>query len=270
MAERVFVGGLEKGIIWQKQPACLQVKFSPRFARVRLQLDGNITDNTRYLMRQMARRMLGLTQNVQAFESVWNTHPELGPLLTRNAGLRVPLTATPFEALCWAVIGQQISVHAAIAIRRRVIAALGRRHSGGLYCFPAPAQFSRASEASLLNTGLSRAKARTLQALGDLAGSTGELTDAVVGSLNLNRLQRELLAVPGIGPWTVSYALLRGFGELDGSLHGDVVVRRSLQRLLQCSDPLTPKETEVWLSAFSPWRALVAAHLWQLEADVDF
>ena len=34
----------------------------------------------------------------------------------------------------------------------------------------------------------------------------------------------------GIGPWTVDYALLRGFARLDGSLHGDAAVRRQLQR----------------------------------------
>lgn len=54
---------------------------------------------------------------------------------------------------------------------------------------------------------------------------------------------------------------MRGFAWLDGSLHGDAAVRRYLQVLLK-QDTLTAKQTEQWLQQFSPWRALVAAHLW--------
>ena len=71
----------------------------------------------------------------------------------------------------------------------------------------------------------------------------------------------ELSAIKGIGPWTVHYALLRGFGWLDGSLHGDVAVRNALARLLDVPS-VSQREAEQWLGAFSPWRALVAAHLW--------
>ncbi|HSX51859.1 MAG TPA: hypothetical protein VLF09_12910, partial [Cellvibrio sp.] len=79
-----------------------------------------------------------------------------------------------------------------------------------------------------------------------------------------------LIQVRGIGPWTVNYALLRGFGWLDGSLHGDVAVRRNLQRLLQCDEKIDEKTTQVWLERFSPWRALVAAHLWAMQKQAGF
>ena len=44
---------------------------------------------------------------------------------------------------------------------------------------------------------------------------------------------RQLLAIKGIGPWTVNYSLLRGYGWPDGSLHGDVAVRRAIGLLMQ-------------------------------------
>ena len=71
----------------------------------------------------------------------------------------------------------------------------------------------------------------------------------------------QLLAVKGIGPWTVNYTLLRGYGWPDGSLHGDVAVRKALARL-QGVERITEAQTRDWLAPFAPWRALVAAHLW--------
>ncbi len=40
-----------------------------------------------------------------------------------------------------------------------------------------------------------------------------------------------LLAIKGIGPWTVNYVLLRGYGYPDCSLEGDVAVRAALHKL---------------------------------------
>jgi DNA-3-methyladenine glycosylase II len=73
--------------------------------------------------------------------------------------------------------------------------------------------------------------------------------------------------VSGIGPWTVYYALLRGFGWLDGSLHGDAGVRRGLQVLLNSSEKVSEEHARVWLAEFSPWRALVIAHLWAVPSS---
>jgi DNA-3-methyladenine glycosylase II len=56
--------------------------------------------------------------------------------------------------------------------------------------------------------------------------------------------------------------LLRGFGWLDGSLHGDVAVRKALQMLLGQTEKINEKDAKIWLEEFSPFRALVGAHLW--------
>jgi len=88
-----------------------------------------------------------------------------------------------------------------------------------------------------------------------------------VATLPVDDMRAQLLRLHGIGPWTVDYTLLRGFGWLDGSLHGDAAVRRKLQRLLGSTAALTQDFTRSWLAQFSPWRALVAAHLWSIPDD---
>ena len=70
----------------------------------------------------------------------------------------------------------------------------------------------------------------------------------------------ELLAVKGIGPWTVSYTMLRGFGQPDCSLHGDAAVKKALQQVF--GRTLNSAQAEELLQLYQPHRSLTAAHCW--------
>lgn len=265
VAERVENSEIAKGLIWEGRPACLRIALGDGMARVRLAVDGGEADAA--AVERMARRMLGLTQDIARFESDFADHPEIGAVIARRKGLRVPATATPFEAITWAITGQQISVSAATSIRRRLIQAVDVRHSGGLWCYPDAREIVRITEDGLRPLGFSATKARTIHALAEAVIGGGLPLDAWAVAPDAEEIRARLREVRGIGPWTVSYALLRGFGCLDGSLHGDVAVRRNLQVLLGRADKLTEAETEAWLAPFSPWRAMIAAHLWMMQAD---
>jgi DNA-3-methyladenine glycosylase II len=262
VAERVEGDALHKGLSWAGHPACLGIRFYPGRTEVTLAMDGPATASDTRRLESMARRMLGLTQAVDAFEQRHRDHPQMGPRIAAKPGLRVPVAPTPFEALSWAITGQQISLSAALSLRRKLIQAAGPRHSSGLWCHPDAAQLARLSEADLRQAGYSRTKAQTLLALSQ-AVEAGELPlEAWADAPPVDEIRARLSRIRGIGPWTINYALLRGFGWLDGSLHGDAAVRRGLQTLLGRPEKLTEEEARHWLADFSPWRALVAAHLW--------
>ena len=263
--------GITKGILWSGCPAQLTIVFRKNEADVRLSTDGILEADSEKLLLRIGRRMLGLEQAVEVFEAEYAEHPLLGSLVKAGAGLRVPQTATPFEALSWAIIGQQVSVSAAVSIRRRFILAAGVRHSKGLWCFPDAHAVAALNPEILRGAGFSRSKAESLFGLSnDIVSGRLPIDNWLdllsQGALDVSELQKRLLAVKGIGPWTVSYMLLRGFGWLDGSLHGDVAVRRNLAKLLGREDGIPEKEAEQWLAEFSPWRALVAAHLWAMQS----
>lgn len=270
IAERLTPEGFVKGLAWNGAPAILTIRFDDAAAEARLAVDGDAGSDAADRLSAMARRMLGLTQRIAAFEARHADHPLIGPLIARRPGLRVPLAATPFEALSWAVIGQMISVEAAMAMRRKVVLAAGLRHSSGLACQPDAAAVSALPETALRAAGLSRAKTATLKALSERLAAGPPLPESWNDEPPVAAIRERLAGIRGIGPWTVGYALLRGFGWLDGALHGDVAVRRNLQVLLRREDRLTEAETEAWLAPFSPWRALAAAHLWAMRRDAGY
>lgn len=179
----------------------------------------------------------------------------------------MPQAATPFEALSWAITGQQISLAAAVSIRRRLIETTrdttGLCHSSGLACYPNAETLARLDEATLRAAGYSTTRAATLL---DVARRSADgrlpLDHWLHSAPPADEIRAALAQLRGIGPWTIDYTLLRGFAQMDGSLHGDVAVRRKLQALLGLETQPTAKETQAWLAQFAPWRALVAALLW--------
>lgn len=271
---------LHKALLLQGEPACLQLSWDER--HVAVQLHG--TAAHQYLeqaeLQAMSRRMLGLAYPPQALDAAHGRHPELGPLLARQAGLHVPGTPTPFEALTWAIMGQQISVAVAISLRRKLIALAGvplnQAAGGPLLAYPDAARVARLDVESLRANHFSQAKAQTLLAVAQ-AVTSGQLplddwaaqSAAGWSADQVQEVEQRLLAIKGIGPWTVNYTLLRGYGWPDGSLHGDVAVRRAIGLLLQKTKP-DAAEARIWLDQFQPWRALVAAHLWASLSNTAF
>lgn len=264
VSERVTVNGIEKAIVWLGNPAVLKFTFVDSQVSVSLNIDGDLKNDQREDLFAKARHMLGLDQDIESFESAHSSHEHLGKLLYLQGGLRIPQASSMIEAITWAIIGQQISLNAAISIRRRLVNYMDIRHSSGLLCYPDAEHISRLDVSDFGKLGFSLSKANTTLTVCKMMAN-GNL-DLEIWSKNFdsNALRNHLIQIKGIGQWTINYVLLRGMGYMDGSLHGDAAVRNKLTRLLGLPNPISDKATELWLEAFKPWRSLVAAHLWAM------
>ena len=93
--------------------------------------------------------------------------PVLAPLVAARPGLRLPGAWDPFETGCRAILGQQVSVAAAIGLAGTLVAAFGTplaEPAGGLtHIFPAPAALVEADVARVLN--MPRARGAAIRAL---------------------------------------------------------------------------------------------------------
>ena len=77
-------------------------------------------------------------------------------------------------------------------------------------------------------------------------------------------VERALLALPGIGPWTAGYIAMRALADPDAFLATDLGVRRALQRLDAADDP---RAIATMAESWRPWRAYAAVHLWNTLAQ---
>ena len=263
VAEQVTAAGLRKGILLAGVTVVLDVAFTDAAAICRAEIDDN--DNTvadlQTRLHGALLNILGLRIDPQPFAHLAASDPLLAPLIRVNPGLRIVQSASPFEALTWAIIGQQINLSFAISLRRTFILQAGRQHGSGLWCYPEARDVARLAVEDLTSRKFSRVKAETVLRLARLVDE-GALSLELPPSGDVAAISQALLAVKGIGPWTVNYALLRGYGYADCSLHGDVAIRAALQKLLGEETKPDMARTEQWLRQYAPHRTMAAAHLW--------
>lgn len=187
--------------------------------------------------------------------------PLLAPLVAARPGLRVPRAVSGAETAVLTVLGQQVSLAAARTFGSRLVAAFGRPVDT-LTAFPTPAALAAAGPEGIRSaTGITGARSRTVHALAcaladglDLDGAGEDRDRAVLA-------HADLLALPGIGPWTADYVALRVFGDSDAFLPSDLVLRRAL-------GGITAKEAAARAEVWRPWRGYALLHLWTAEVFV--
>ncbi|WP_348695267.1 DNA-3-methyladenine glycosylase 2, partial [Duganella fentianensis] len=265
VAEQVGEQSLRKGLLLDGSAAVLNISFdaahAPTSARYQLDVDGATSSAAKAQLEGVLQSVLGLRLDPQPFCDFAADDALFGALTRAQPGLRVVQSATLFEALTWAIIGQQINLTFAIALRRTLIQQAGRQHSSGLWCYPDATAVAALDVEALTSRKFSRAKAETVLRLARLVAD-GSLQLELSASNSIEQVSAALLAVKGIGPWTVNYGLLRGYGYADCSLHGDVAVRAALQHLLGEDSKPDMARTEQILARYSPHRTMAAAHLW--------
>jgi len=259
LAEQVSGEHIRKGVLLGGVPVLLDVTLTPDAAHCRIEADGALAPATLARAQEALRSILALRIDPAPFAAFVQDDPLFAPLVARQPGLRIVQSASVFEALTWAIIGQQINLPFAISLRRSFIEQAGRKHSSGLWCYPEAADVARLNLEVLTSRKFSRAKAETLLRLARRVDD---------GELELRqdddpaRAAPLLLAIKGIGPWTVNYTLLRGYGYPDCSLEGDVAVRSALGKLLGEAAKPDQARTQAWLARYRPHRTMAAAYLW--------
>ncbi|HSS89735.1 MAG TPA: AlkA N-terminal domain-containing protein [Streptosporangiaceae bacterium] len=204
------------------------------------------------------RQLFDLDADPQAIAAALAADEALAPLVAAHPGLRVPGAYDGFELAVRAVIGQLVSVPAASTLTGRLAARHGIRLDGAAgpagplsVLFPGPADLA---DADLAGLGLTSARQATLRALAAACAA---------GRLNLDpgtdpeETAARLAELPGVGPWTVAYILMRT-GDPDAFPGSDLGLRRAMEHL-----GFEPGRAGRW----RPWRAYAALHLWAALAE---
>lgn len=221
---------------------------------------------------RIARRLLGFVPDPAPFEAAVARDPRfapLRPLVAARPGLRIPQTASVWEGLAWAIIGQQINLSFAFQLRRELVRLAGRPlgvvdpRGEQLYAFPEPAAVAALDYADLQRCKYSRRKAEYLIDAARLIAA-GELPCEELPDLAPAEVERRLLAVRGIGPWSANYVAMRACAFPDCVPVGDTGLSSGLQRLFALDHRPGPHETRALMAPFAPYRSLVTFHLWRM------
>lgn len=168
------------------------------------------------------RRYLGVPFDLDSFTAFAATEPVLAPLTATLRGFRPPLVPDPFESLVTSITAQQISLHAAFAIRNRLIAAFGVSQ-GEAYAFPTREYLAAARPEELVALGFSRRKADYVVGV-----AAADLDLDALAVLPDDEVKAALVALPGIGEWTAEWFLARHLARPDAWPAGDLGLRKAV------------------------------------------
>jgi DNA-3-methyladenine glycosylase II len=160
-----------------------------------------------------------------------------------------------YGALLRAIVGQQLSTRAARAIYARVLDLFGGR-------VPTPAELVAIEPDALRAAGLSRAKVAYLRDLAERV-ETGQLEIDRLADLPDDEVSAQLLAVKGLGRWTVDIFLMFHLRRPDVVASGDLGIRRAVE--LAYGLPARPSIADVERIAepWRPYRTTACVYLWE-------
>jgi AraC family transcriptional regulator of adaptative response / DNA-3-methyladenine glycosylase II len=266
LIERVAGGEMVKGLRLGGAPARMRMRFEADAVLCAVEADRTVGAEEMREAHAAAVRMLGLAAEPAAFERHVARRPELARLVERRPGLRVPQTADAWECLVWTIVGQQVNLPFAFALRGVVAELAGEPAGDGLRAHPTPEAVARLDYDDLTSRRFSRRKAEyvidtaRLIASGELRIDGGERELATA-------LERRLLDVRGLGPWSVAYLMMRGLGFADCVPAGDAGLSAALQRFFTLDHRPGPAETRALMEPFAPFRSLATYHLWTSLGD---
>lgn len=182
---------------------------------------------------------------------------ELGEILSRLGEPPMWGRQPGFASLIKIILEQQVSLEAARTLYRRINRQLGAMTPDAIYA---------QQVSGLRNLGLTRQKAAYCHGLAE------RILD---GRLDLSRIARgaddpgrkALLAVPGLGPWSVDIYYLMALRRPDVWPRGDLALAAALQEVKGLKAPPSKDEQERMANDWAPYRSIAARLLWMHYLD---
>ncbi|WP_395345620.1 DNA-3-methyladenine glycosylase 2 family protein [Ningiella sp. W23] len=158
-----------------------------------------------------------------------------------DAGMRIPGICSQFEAGVRAILGQQVSVSAAITQLNRLVKGLNENNES----FIKPQQVVNSDLAFIK---LPQARKNALKAFSEYMCTQ---TDSIEHDVSA------CLSIKGIGPWTVNYIKMRASRHTDMWLETDLIIRQKASEIEKRGLKFSPDNA-------APWRSYLTLGLWHL------
>ncbi len=206
-----------------------------------------------------------LDTDLRSFYRMSGKDPVLKQVAEKLYGLRIIKIDDLFEALCWAIIGQQINLTFAYTLKKRLVESFGEKvtvNKEAYYLFPTPQAISRLAVHDLRRLQFTSRKSEYII---ELAGKieSGQFTQkALLNDDQFESARKELIRLRGVGKWTAEYICLRCLGDPDAFPVDDIGLQNAIKRELGLSEKPSVDEIHRYAAAWKKWKAYATFYLW--------
>jgi DNA-3-methyladenine glycosylase II len=194
-------------------------------------------------------RFLSIEDDLSSLERRSREDPVFAPVASRLRGLHQVRFLTPFENLCWAVMGQR----APIPLARKAKDAFVGRYGDALsvddvrhVAFPAAADVAGVTADELMGVVGNRRRA---DYLANVIEAWQGLDEPWLYSAPVEDVQAWLRSIKGVGEWSTAFVLFRGLGR-----HAPMpMTPPALNAVRAAYGDITPQQAEALADSYAPW-----------------
>ena len=208
--------------------------------------------------------LLGVGQDLAPFYAIGGQDPAMSAIIQRYHGLHLPHTASVYEALVLAILGQQIATNVARIIRTLLIETYGPHQefdTDTYYAFPRPESLAALSVEQLRAMKLSWRKAEYVKGISEAALDFAPSGMEALHGMSDDEVIEKVVALRGVGAWTAQWVLIRALGRPDALPLGDLALRRVVSRVYFDGSEINDSQLEEFAQRWSPWRTYATVYL---------
>jgi DNA-3-methyladenine glycosylase II len=206
-----------------------------------------------------------LDTDLRSFYRMASKDPVLKRVTEKLYGLRIIKIGDLFEALCWAVIGQQINLTFAYTLKKRLVESFGEKfiiNKKTYYLFPTPQVISRLAVHDLRRLQFTGRKSEYIIELARKIESRHLTKKMLLNEDHFDSAREKLISLRGVGKWTAEYICLRCLGDPNAFPVDDIGLQNAIKRELGLNEKPSVAEIHRYAAAWQNWKAYATFYLW--------
>lgn len=230
---------------------------------LRIEVRSRLSEDQIALIVSQVEHTYSLNLDLNAFYTTIKKEEPVWELTRAYLGMKPALEPNLFEALVWAITGQQLSMVFACQVKEGMLAQFGGTvEIGGkrYYRHPDPEEVAATDPAEWRAFKSSTRKAEYTIGLAKLVRDGFDLE--ALQSLPDEEIIAKLTQIRGIGAWTAEYVLVRGLGRWDALPAADAGLINGVRKAYKLDHRPTTKEILALAERWRPWRGLATYYLW--------
>lgn len=207
-----------------------------------------------------------LDKDLEGFYQMANNDEILKNVVSTHKGLRIIGIPDLFEALVWAIIGQQINLTFAYTLKKRFVEQFGEclTYEGKQYwLFPSYEKIAALNVDDLKKLQFTTRKAEYTIGIAKMMAE-GELSkEQLLQEKELPQIETALREIRGIGAWTAHYVIMKCLRDPSAFPISDVGLHNALKEQLGLERKPTIEEIEDYAACWAGWQAYATFYLWR-------
>lgn len=207
-----------------------------------------------------------LNRNIEPFYKLLNKHKKLSYFTKEYSGSRIISIPNLFEAMCWAIIGQQINLTFAYKLKRLLVEKYGEKEivdNQIYFSFPTPEILAKANRNDLITMKFSRQKIDYLMNISNAFVDNQISKEILHNCKSKDERIEKLTSIKGIGIWSANYVLMKSIRDTSCITYGDSGLNKAIRTIFKTEKKPTKYEIDIVFKDFKNWESYLNFYLWK-------